>query len=605
MKSSTQFLGFCAGTVFCFGLALVSAASATEYKFGETTLSLDTTVSLGIGIRTHGQDCSHINTVNGAQKQGCASPIGVKANVNTDDGDVNYAQWDVYSARAKFVTDLEAKRENYGAFVRLKGFYDYAGDRYNGQTDTPFGKRPLEDPVRGNDAHNAAAWDLSLLDAFVYGNFNVAGGNALNVRFGKQVVNWGESLAIAGGINQFQPVDLSALRTPGAEIKEALLPEEILYASLSLPYDMNIEGWAGFHWRSVELDPVGTFFSTIDFYGPGGNYINLAADDAPNSTQLTKGPDKEPGDFGSIGVKYGYYANWLNDGTELGLYFVRYNSILPILEFQNSLPVGYGGTGELYRMTYPKGTELFGASFATTLSDFLNGTAFSGEIVYQPNLPFQLSTAETFLAREVLGAGGTSSAASSLPFDQTSGAYPLGYIEQNAISGQLATISTFPTSEPLTEAFGADLVVFVANWGFQWLPDINQTELNALAVSRSETQVPNVAFRGIGTVASQPLLHADSFSHGLRLIASAQYNNAFGTPVTLTPSIQFGWDFKSSAGPVGPGFLDNRKSLSLGVRGTYQKAWSAGVQWTATRGNTFQNLMDDRDFMTADVSYAF
>ena len=68
---------------------------------------------------------------------------------------------------------------------------------------------------------------------------------------------------------------------------------------------------------------------------------------------------------------------------------------------------------------------------------------------------------------------------------------------------------------------------------------------------------------------------------------------------------QFAQDFRTSAGPIGPGFLDNRKSLSLGVRANYQSAWSAGIQWTATRGNAVQNLFEDRDFMTFDVSYAF
>ena len=51
------------------GLALsFSSASAMEYKFGDMNLSLDTTVSLGIGIRTSKQSCTKISQANG----GCA-----------------------------------------------------------------------------------------------------------------------------------------------------------------------------------------------------------------------------------------------------------------------------------------------------------------------------------------------------------------------------------------------------------------------------------------------------------------------------------------------------------------------------------------------------
>lgn len=582
--------------------SLADGAVAEDYKFGEMKISLDTTVSFGVGIRTHGQDCSHISVANG----GCADAIGTGANINTDDGDINFDKWDPYAATAKIVTDVEARYQNFGAFVRLKTFYDYIGATRAGDQVTRFGRRPLDDSVRGDDASNAAGRDFSLLDAFVYGNFNI-GDLPLNLRAGKQVVNWGESLAIAGGINQFLSVDLSAIRTPGAEIKEALLPQEMLYASLGLPANFNVEAWMGLRWRKTQLDPVGTFFSQADVAGPGGAYLNLTADGpgAPGQLLIDKGD--EPSNIGQYGAKLGYYADWLNQGTELGLYFVNYASNLPYVEYQNALPTTLGGTGQNYRLAYPDDIKLYGASFSTTLDWLLNGTAFSGEVVYQPNLPFALSSGETLLARWIdNGATGPGLTGTTIPYDTTPGGYGAGYLKTDSVSGQISTISTLSTSEAVTRALNADLIILVANWGFQYLPDVSQTELNALAVSRSETQIPNVAFQGAGlTNPLQPLMHPDSFSHGYRLIANVQYNNAFDTPWTLTPGIQFGQDFNSSAGPIGPGFLDNRKTLSVGVRGNYQKVWSAGVQYTLTRGNSFQNLMDDRDFMTFDVSYAF
>lgn len=496
--------------------------------------------------------------------------------------------------------------------MRVKGFYDYIGDQVAGTKDTDYGRRPLSDSIRGNDGHNAAAWDVSLLDAFVYGNFDV-GDLPLNVRAGKQVVNWGESLAIPGGINQFLPVDLSALRTPGAEIKEALLPQEMLYASLGLPANFSFEGWMGFHWRHTELDPVGTFFSGQDILGSGGGYLNLTHDGPGTlADQLHEKESEEPRDFGQYGLKLGYNADWLNDGTELGLYYVNYHSNLPYVEYSNGLPAdvaaGFGAPGaafdQFYRAAYPENIKLIGASFSTVLENILYGTSFSGEAVFQPNLPFQLSSGEILSAHWLQWVG---MPAASLPYDQTPGAFPDGYTRTDAITGQLSTISTLPTSDWVTSRLGADLVILIANWGFQYLPDVSQDQLAAMAASMSEFQIPNPAFRDVPGLTNPAfaLYHPDSFSHGYRLIANVQYNNAFGTPWTLTPNIQFAQDFNTSAGPIGPGFLDNRKTLSLGVRADYQSTWSAGVQWTATRGNSVQNLFEDRDFMTFDVSYAF
>ena len=51
------------------------------------------------------------------------------------------------------------------------------------------------------------------------------------MRAGKQVVNWGESTFIGGGINSINPIDVSAFRRPGAEIKEGLIPVNMLFGS--------------------------------------------------------------------------------------------------------------------------------------------------------------------------------------------------------------------------------------------------------------------------------------------------------------------------------------------------------------------------------------
>lgn len=56
---------------------------------------------------------------------------------------------------------------------------------------------------------------VHLLDAYAYTEFDV--GAPLQIRVGRQAINWGESLFIQG-VNQLAPLDLIALRKAGTEI---------------------------------------------------------------------------------------------------------------------------------------------------------------------------------------------------------------------------------------------------------------------------------------------------------------------------------------------------------------------------------------------------
>jgi hypothetical protein len=100
----------------------VQPASAADFKFGDVSLSIDSIASVGMTLRASKQDCMYIAVVNG----GCPDGIGQSANINTDDGNINFDQWDVVSAPVKIVTDFEARWENWGAFARVRAYYDHA-----------------------------------------------------------------------------------------------------------------------------------------------------------------------------------------------------------------------------------------------------------------------------------------------------------------------------------------------------------------------------------------------------------------------------------------------------------------------------------------------
>lgn len=272
--------------------------------------------------------------------------------------------------------------------------------------------------MRGDDARNAAGRGFDLLDAFVYGNFQV-GDQYLTLRAGQQVVNWGESLFIQGGINSYVPLNVAALRTPGSEIKKALLPVPAIYANLSLPENFSLEAFYMMDWKQTQLDPVGTFFSGSDFFGPGGMYAQLGGE-YPGGVSLNRIDSDDPSRQGQFGVKIGHYADWLNQGTDLALYYTRFHSHLPILTFTEgnlgAIPtspanvaqacavlgtptpiacqanlntiIGAAASSLNYLDQYVEGIDQYGMSFNTSIPVF-GGTAFSGEVAYSPNMPFQ------------------------------------------------------------------------------------------------------------------------------------------------------------------------------------------------------------------------
>ena len=98
-----------------------------------------------------------------------------------------------------------------------------------------------------------------ILDAFVYHNYSIADLPG-TVRAGKQVVSWGESTFIGNSINSINPVDVSAFRRPGAEIKEGLIPVNMLFASQGLTDKLTVEGFYQLEWDQTVLDNCGTFF---------------------------------------------------------------------------------------------------------------------------------------------------------------------------------------------------------------------------------------------------------------------------------------------------------------------------------------------------------
>jgi hypothetical protein len=321
-------------------LAAGSWPSAQAVSFqsssGDWSGSWDTTIGYGQGWRVSGLDCRLIAIANG----GCGySP-------NVDDGDLNYRAKTTFSKALTGTTELALNYQDKGGiFVRGSGLYDFQA------MDNDTDRTPLS-----HDAKNVIGNYTRLLDAFGFWRFNLAT-QPSEIRLGRQVVSWGESTFIPNGLNEVNHFDVTALQVPGAELKQALLPDEMAVFNLQLSKNLSTQLLYLFDWREDIIEPTGAYFSTNDFAGPGGNKVFLGfgaiSDQGVDFTSLggtlirdfqavPRLPDQKPSQSGQFGVNFKLYLPNFSQGTQLGLYFLNYTSRLPVVSAQTGTQAGLG-----------------------------------------------------------------------------------------------------------------------------------------------------------------------------------------------------------------------------------------------------------------------
>ncbi len=336
MKDQTSHRVFnrLAGIATVAGLALASFSSpsrAVQFTAGGVKASFDSTLSLGGLYRLSDPNPDFYGTSN--VFNGIA---GRQNSVNTDDGNLNYGKgWD--SVLLKGSHELELKYGDFGALVRGYWFKDYRAD----------------DTIRtslSDQAHDRVVSGAQWLDMYARGKFTLAG-MPLDVRVGRQVLSLGESTFIPNGINVVNAVDLSKLRVPGAELKEAFLPVNLVKASLGLTPNITVEPFWLLEFRRNELEPAGTFFSSNDFATRGGSQVWLGfgsiSDIGSTIGGISREHDRDAGNFNQYGLATRILAPDLNN-TEFGLYYARYNSRSPVISARTPTgPVNTDLTGPL------------------------------------------------------------------------------------------------------------------------------------------------------------------------------------------------------------------------------------------------------------------
>ena len=625
------------------GMATFSgAANAVAFNIGEVEAQLDSQLSVGVSMSTQGADKRFVSMSNG----------GEAAARTSDDGRLNYEAGDVFSKIFRGVHDLELRYGDSGAFFRGKYWYDF---------ETKDGSQRFYDIDDSGRSPLTKAAGVALLDAFVYHNYFI-GNNPGNVRLGRQVVSWGESTFIQNSINSINPIDVAALRRPGAEVKEGLLPVEMLYLSQGLTENLSMEAFYQLKWAPFALDNCGTFFGAdtlatgcVDRLVVGG--VDLPQGDSGLVVDSPYAPfgassyivrarkDKEARDDGQFGVAFRYFAPELND-SEFGFYFMNYHSRAPYysnVAGRLAGPAGLVSSGNLpntiyqipgmidtvtgingvegpagYFFEYPEDIRLYGVSFQT----MAGSASVSGELSYRPNMPMQINTGDmsrTALVTAgvpvpgvgVIAVPGSDNTHRGLAGTLEPGDYIPGYQRKEFYQAQVTVVNF------IDRVMGASRLALVGEAGVNYIGGLGDVKFGRDSLFGQSPYVDgDGATSGAGSCASNQgtaapdrspnaasWCESDGFytdwSWGYRVRASLEYSNVFAG-INLSPNLTWSHDVEG----YGPNFTEGAKAISIGLNADYGNKYNASISYTDFFDGKY-NTAVDRDFASVSFSVSF
>jgi hypothetical protein len=589
-------------------LAVSSPAQAVQWDWGDWNGSWDNTISYGISWRGEKRDPALVGIGNG----------GTGPAILTDDGNLNFDKNDIFSNIVKGTSEIQIDNGQFGAFGRIKYWYDFEleqGNRQHGHSANNY--VPGEELNDADFANFAQFSGLALLDLFAYGEFEL-GESPLDVRVGNQVVNWGEATFIQG-INILNPIDVSAFRRPGAEIKEGLLPLPLLYGNLGLGGGWSIEAYYQVKWKRTVIDGCGTYFSTVDFAATGCN--ELAAPDVgvpdfvlQNINNIRKDPFVDnPGNGGQWGLAIRNYVDKID--TEFGFYYQKLHSRLPVINVHYNTQaaldgsiLGFNPVPAYYQIAYPDDIDVWGLSFATNIGV----VAVSGEISYKKDRPVGVNG-----TTELIGGLGSLGGLQPIPGTGTVAAClapppaALGQFGPRAWAAVCDYATTgdglaqgwdrFDVTQAQTTALyfwdqglGAQRVTLIGE--VAWihtgsLPSIAEMPYGRNPIFGPPTNLGGVNDKGFVT----------SNSWGYRIRAVGDYPNVFAG-VGLTPGIAWSQDVNGTS-PT-PTFSDGRKALGISLGANYLTKYRAKIAYTWFMGGV-ANAAADRDFFSITFAVDF
>ena len=520
---------------------------------------------------------------------------------NNNDGNANFEKGDAFSQIIKGSHDLHLRSGDHGVFIRGKYWHDFALEDTkvaHGHAANGFAENEKLNDKDFNELSKFSG--AALLDAYVYGMYEI-GYTPIDVRLGRQVVSWGESTFILGGVNSINPVDVNAFRRPGAEIKEGLLPVNMAYVNVGLTEFLSMEAFYQLEFQETVIPGCGTYFAFNDYAPEGCDKVVLSGeglesfDDATRvgagySLNRDEDGNRLAKDEGQFGIAFRYMSEALGD-TEFGFYAMNIHSRLPVVsgikatDWQSVTDAGSmqdainnNKTNTRYYVSYPEDIQLAGLSFSTNVGS----VAVSGELSHKKDVPLQIN------ATQLLTAGLTGlSTSAELAADvaaTANGADFEGYRLFDVSQAQFTMLQFFD------RFVGASRYTLIAEAGYTFVHDFDEGD-DAIKFSRA----------GIFDGSDEGYVTESSWGYRTRLVG--EYNNAFAG-ITLKPTLAFSHDVEGFAPQPGGAFREGEQSVGFTLQADYQSMYSASISYTQYMGGDY-NLSADRDFASMSLSVQF
>lgn len=594
---------------------------AHAFRFENDTIrgSFDSTISFGVMKRLQGTDRSIISNDNGGTSP-TTSQLENRANafygagfatadpnfnyLQTDDGNLNYKKGDIVSAALKGTHELILHGPNqWSAMLRATWFKDWKVD------DT---RRTPLDPR----AHAVAVDKFTWLDAWIAKEFEIAE-RPVKVRFGNQVISWGEDIFIYGGVNVTNAINLQNFHVPGTQLKEIFKPAPMIHVNANVADGLSVEGYYQFRWNAFTFDPVGTFFSPADVLGKGARNAFV------NSTTLDKVLGVSPGDpgylppgtVGDIGTinpltgqrftpaelaagsatassmwgplptltnplatnepkdsgQFGLAARWIPDGsdTEYGVYWIRYHDKLPTLGFVFD-PARFteNVAGLAYYVDYGENRNVFGVSASTGIGKW----AVGAELSYRP--------------KESVAMDPTVLADGKFSVFEYVGKVSRGFVTEKKWQAHLTGFRLLAPSDlgGMIGTLGAAEGYFIGEMAIAHFPSLDRS--GRVPYLLNDYSLPDKTSAGM------------VFSTGLT------YANVGDSGWNVMPQLDVAWDFHGTSPSATP-FVEGRKATTLSLNFNRSDKWKAGIGYTRFWGGGTNNTMKDRDFLSIVTSLSF
>lgn len=353
-------------------LLAVGPAGAFEIDTGDAdwAVRFDNTLKASLGYRTQDAKPALVDSFR-LVPTGAPPPappfFPFPQALNFNAGDDNFRNSGFMSERLDWLGEFDAVwRRNYGLRVSAAAWYDFA---YHGTTDAQErtnGQDPYDEFA--SDTRNLAGQHIDLLDAFVFGGWDLGDGMKLTARLGQYAQQWGESLffgdnAVAraqGAIDIFKLV-----QSPNAQFKEILRPTPQIGANLQINPDLSVGAYYQFKWIEDRLPPAGSYFSNANV--PWGStlpeFVSIPSGPIAGQYVLQPGSDVDAQNQGQFGVQLrGRLAE-----TDLGVYFAQYHDKAG--QLYGNLNVVDPMRSSWYYV-FPENIKVLGASATQTFGDF-------------------------------------------------------------------------------------------------------------------------------------------------------------------------------------------------------------------------------------------